>query len=140
LFLAPEAGEETIVPGRGACASGGDDSGLGSNNWVVGASRSVTGKPILATDPHNAFSHPSQWYQAQITCPGMDAIGAVFVGTPGVYLGHNRRVAWGVTNHVASARDLYVESVDPSDASRCRENGAWVPFEVEEQSITVRGR
>lgn len=138
-FLAPEAGDETIVPGTGAATSGGDDSGVGSNNWVVGAGRSATGKPILATDPHNAFGHPSQWYQAQLTCPGVDAIGAFFTGTPGIYLGHNRHVAWGVTNHVASVRDLYVEEVDPADPTRYRENGSWRSFAVEEQEIAVAG-
>lgn len=139
-FMAPEAGEETIVPGAGRSTSGGDDSGLGSNNWVVGGRLSATGSPILASDPHNMFGHPSQWYQAQITCPGLDAVGAFFVGTPGIYLGHNRRVAWGVTNHVASARDLYVETLDPADPSRYRDKDGWRPFEVEEQTITVKGQ
>ena len=139
-FMAPEAGEETIVPSAGPSTSGGDDSGEGSNNWVVGGRLSATGRPILATDPHNTFGHPSQWYQAQITCPGMDAVGAFFVGTPGIYLGHNRHVAWGVTNHVASARDLYVETVNPSDPAQYREKGEWRPFEVEEQTIPVQGQ
>ena len=139
-FMAPEAGEETIVPGTGPSTSGGDDSGLGSNNWAVGARLSATGSPILATDPHNTFGHPSQWYQAQITCPGVDAIGAFFVGTPGIYLGHNRKVAWGVTNHVASARDLYVETVDPADPSRYRDGDGWHSFEIEAQAIPVKGQ
>jgi penicillin amidase len=133
-FMATELGEETIVPDAGSAAAGGregeaaaaladaalaatppgtltgSDSGEGSNNWVVGPSKSTTGQPILCTDPHQPFAVPGEWFEAQLTGPGLDAIGAIYVGTPGIYLGRNRRVAWGVTNHVAPARDVYLEA------------------------------
>jgi penicillin amidase len=109
-FMSCEASEETIVPGDGPAATGGHDTGEGSNNWVVGGSLTESGKPILATDPHNGVDLSRQWYQAQLTIPGLDAVGAFFLGTPGIYLGHTRHTAWGVTNHTASARDVYVES------------------------------
>ena len=140
LFLSVEAGEETIVPGDEPAGVGGHDTGEGSNNWVVGGNRSVAGKPVLATDPHNAVDLCRQWYQAQITAPEVDAIGAFFLGTPGIYLGHTRRTAWGVTNHTASARDVYVETVSPDDPGMYREGDGWRPFEVERQEIPVRGR
>jgi len=109
-FMTCEVNEETIVPGDGPAETGGHDTGEGSNNWVVGGSLTDNGKPILATDPHNSVDLARQWYQAQLTIPGLDAIGAFFLGTPGIYLGHTRHTAWGVTNHTASARDVYVES------------------------------
>ena len=139
VFLSMEAGEETIVPSEEPAGVGGFDTGEGSNNWVVGGSRCVGGKPILATDPHNGVELSRQWYQAQVTCPGIDAIGAFFLGTPGIYLGHTRRTAWGVTNHTASSRDLYVETVSAKRPDLYREGNGWQPFEVEAQTIPVRG-
>ena len=139
LFLSIEAGEETIVPSDEAAGVGGFDTGEGSNNWVVGGSRCTGGKPILATDPHNGVDLSRQWYQAQVTCPGVDAIGAFFLGTPGIYLGHTRRTAWGVTNHTASARDLYVETVSTERPDHYRQGDSWQSFEVEVQTIPVRG-
>jgi penicillin amidase len=108
-FMTTELGEETIVPDAGSSAATGHDTGEGSNNWVVGPSRSATGKPILCSDPHQPFSVPGEWFEAQVACPDFDAIGAIYVGTPAVYIGRNRHVAWGVTNHVAPARDVYLE-------------------------------
>ena len=139
-FAAVEAGGETIVPGPEPAASGNYDTGEGSNNWVVGSSKSASGKPVLATDPHNAFDHPSQWYEAQLRVPGLDAIGAFYLGTPGIYLGRTRGAAWGLTNHTASGRDLYVEEIDPDDPGRYRENGAYRPFDLERHEIPVRGQ
>ena len=138
LFLTTEASEETIVPSDEPAGVGGYDTGIGSNNWVIGGERTANGKPVLATDPHNDVSLCRQWYQAQVQAPGMDAVGAFFLGTPGIYLGHTRDTAWGVTNHSASVRDLYVEEVSAEDENLCRDGDAWHAFEVEEQAIPVR--
>ncbi len=138
LFLTTEASEETIVPSDEPAGVGGYDTGIGSNNWVIGGERTANGKPVLATDPHNDVSLCRQWYQAQVCAPGMDAVGAFFLGTPGIYLGHTRDTAWGVTNHSASVRDLYVEDVAAEDENLYRDGDAWRPFEVEEQAIPVR--
>ncbi len=139
VFLAVEAGEETIVPSDAPAGMGGDDTGMGSNNWVVGGSLTENGKPVLATDPHNDVSLARQWYQAQVTAPGMDAVGAFFLGTPGIYLGHNRNTSWGVTNHAASVRDLYEEEVSTEDSNLYREGNEWRAFEIERQEVGVRG-
>jgi penicillin amidase len=126
-FATAEWGHETIVPGRqNANAAPGGDLTEGSNNWVVAGAKSATGKPVLCSDPHNPFGAPSQWFEAQLTCPDFDAIGAVYQGLPTVYIGRNRRVAWGVTNHNAPARDVYQE--DPAG-----------PFESHEETIEVKG-
>ena len=141
-FMTCEENEETIVPGDGPAEFGGHDTGEGSNNWVVGGSRTKSGKPILATDPHNSVDLSRQWYQAQLTirssgAAGMDAVGAFFLGTPGIYLGHTRHTAWGVTNHTASARDLYQEkSGDGPDTYV--EAGESRPLETLVESIGIR--
>ena len=139
LFLTTEAAEETIVPSDEPAGIGGYDAGIGSNNWVVGGRSTASGKPVLATDPHNDVSLCRQWYQAQVCAPGMDAVGAFFLGTPGIYLGHTRDTAWGVTNHTASARDLYVEELSTGDGDLYRDGDAWRVVEVERQEIPVRG-
>lgn len=139
LFLTVEAGEETILPSDEPAGLGVNDTGIGSNNWVVGGSMAENGKPVLATDPHNDVNLSRQWYQVQMTSPGIDVIGAAFLGTPGVYLGHTRHAAWGVTNHTASVRDLYVEEVSSGDPNQYREGDTWQDFEVERQEIPVRG-
>ena len=69
----------------------------------------------------------------------LDVAGAVYAGTPGVYFGRNRKLAWGFTNHVASVRDLYVERVDPARPDGYLEGDDWRPFEVERETIAVRG-
>jgi len=166
-FLEIELGEETILPGderasggapgtasdgegeeqwaqEAERASGGApgtaSDGEGSNNWAVAGRRTTTGYPVLCSDPHNAFSQPGQWFEAQLTLAdgSLDVAGATYAGWPGVYLGRNRQIAWGFTNHVAPVRDLYVETVDSARPAYYRERGAWVPFQVEEEVIEVR--
>jgi penicillin G amidase len=134
-FLQVEAGEETIVAGAGPSGARGHDSGLGSNNWVVGPARSGSGFPLLASDPHNTLDHPSQWYEAQIRAPGIDAIGAFYLGTPGIYLGRTRGASWGLTNHLASGRDLYIEEV--KDRSY-RDADTWRALDIAIEQIAVR--
>ncbi|HEX2033488.1 MAG TPA: penicillin acylase family protein [Chloroflexota bacterium] len=149
-FMAVELGEETIIPaahptpGRSQAAPpvpGGTDSGEGSNNWAVSGRRTTTGFPVLCSDPHNPFGQPGQWFQAQLTLEdgSLDVAGAILAGSPGVYFGRNRHLAWGFTNHVASTRDLYVETTDPARPGQYREAGQWRPFEVERLTIPVRG-
>ncbi|MBI3973713.1 MAG: penicillin acylase family protein [Chloroflexi bacterium] len=147
-FMATELGGETIVPGDGAGSAGGAaglpggaDDGEGSNNWVVAGSRTTTGHPVLCSDPHNAFEQPGQWFEAQLSLAdgSLDFAGATYAGWPAVYMGRNRHVAWGFTNHVASARDLYVETVDPARPGRYLEHGEWRAFETEQGTIEVAG-
>jgi penicillin amidase len=112
---------------------------LGSNNWVVARERTTTGAALLASDPHLPFVHPSDWYEAHLAWPGHDAVGAHYVGAPGAFFGHNRRVAWGLTNNAASPRDLYVEEVNPADPGEYRRDGRWQRFATRTVEIGVRG-
>ena len=111
---------------------------LGSNAWVVDGTRSSSGKPLLANDPHLGLTAPSVWYLAHLSWPGADVVGATLPGMPGVVLGHNGRVAWGFTNTGPDVQDLFVESVDPSDPSRYLAPDGWRTFEVRRERIRVK--
>jgi penicillin amidase len=87
---------------------------LGSNNWVVDGTRTVSGKPLLANDPHLSAKTPSTWYLAHIVGGDFDVIGATLPGTPAVAIGRNRFIAWGETNVAADVEDLYRERLDPT--------------------------
>jgi penicillin amidase len=96
-----------------------DDPGArsASNNWVVSGKRSVSGKPLLANDPHLAASAPSIWHMIHLSMPGMRVAGVTTPGAPGVTLGHNDRIAWGATNLDPDVQDLYIE---PAGAGETR--------------------
>jgi penicillin amidase len=113
---------------------------LGSNSWVLAGSRTASGKPILANDPHLGLKTPSVWYLVAIDAPGFRATGASLPGVPGILIGHNDRIAWGLTSLEPDVQDLFVEDVDPNDASRYRHRGEWKKFEERRETIRVRGR
>ncbi|MDP2856900.1 MAG: penicillin acylase family protein [Bacillota bacterium] len=116
------------------------DEGSGSNNWVVGPSRSSTGKPIVAGDPHRAVDVPNVYYQNHLACDAFDVAGYSFPGLPGFpHFGHNRNVAWCVTHTGADTQDLFVEKMDTQDPSRYLYRGQWLQAEVSRQAIDVRG-
>ncbi|MCE6989066.1 penicillin acylase family protein [Dyadobacter sp. CY323] len=92
------------------------EEGIGSNNWAIGAEKSITGYPILANDPHLELSLPSIWYQVQLHSPDFNVYGVSLPGIPGVIIGFNQNVAWGVTNVDADVFDLY--KIKFKDASR----------------------
>ncbi|MDQ3068621.1 MAG: penicillin acylase family protein [Acidobacteriota bacterium] len=83
-------------------------SAAASNSWVLSGARTATGRPILANDPHIPAQAPASWYLAHITGGSLDAAGATFPGTCAIVIGHNARVAWGLTNAMADAQDLVV--------------------------------
>ena len=92
--------------------------GKGSNDWVIGGSRTRSGKPILADDPHLGLSAPMLWYLADVQGPTLHAVGATLPGLPGVVIGRNEQVAWGVTNVNPDVQDLFVE--EPGAALQSR--------------------
>ncbi|HEY1249609.1 MAG TPA: penicillin acylase family protein [Thermoanaerobaculia bacterium] len=113
--------------------------GIGSNAWVLAGSRTESGRPILANDPHLGLRTPSVWYLASIDAPGYAVTGATLPGIPGVVIGRNDRIAWGLTSLEPDVQDLFVETVDRKDASRYRHRGEWKPFSVRHERIRVRG-
>ncbi len=112
----------------------------GSNNWALAPSRTATGRPILAGDPHRAFELPGMYAQMQLRCEEFDAIGFTVPGVPCFpHFGHNAHVAWGVTHAYADLHDLYVEQFDTSDPSRYRHRGEWLQATTTTEDINVRG-
>ncbi len=85
----------------------------GSNAWAISGAHTASGKPILANDPHLEFSNPSTWYQVHLTAPGLNVTGVSLPGLPGVIIGHNDRIAWGITNLHYDVQDLYREQFNP---------------------------
>jgi penicillin amidase len=113
--------------------------GKGSNNWVVGGGLSVSGKPLLANDPHLALGAPALWYFAHLSSPAGNVIGATLPGVPGVVLGHNDRIAWGFTNTGPDVQDLYIERVNPDDARQYQTPDGWASFKERIETIKVKG-
>jgi len=109
-----------------------------SNNWVVSGKRTVSGKPLLANDPHLAPSAPSVWYMVHLSAPGIRVAGVTSGGIPGVVIGHNDRIAWGFTNVGPDVQDLYVEKFDPENPRRYQTPTGWRDAEVRREQIKVR--
>jgi penicillin amidase len=120
-------------------------SEIGSNNWAVSGSLTVSGKPLLANDPHLSIQMPSIWYQIGLHCkPKSDACpyevgGFSFAGVPGVIIGHNDQIAWAVTNVGPDVMDLYIEKVNPENPNQYQVNGEWVDMVLRQETIKVAG-
>ncbi|WP_038049282.1 penicillin acylase family protein [Thermus caliditerrae] len=108
-----------------------------SNNWVVSGSRTATGKPFLADDPHLGLQAPSLWFLMVLEAPGYRVIGASLPGVPGIVIGRNERIAWGVTNVGADVQDLYL--LEDVGGKGYRYKGQVVPYRVREERIRVKG-
>lgn len=109
-----------------------------SNNWVVSGKRTASGKPLLANDPHLTPSAPSIWYMVHLSAPGLRVAGVTAAGAPGVIIGHNERVAWGVTNLSPDVQDVYREQFDKENPRRYMTPAGWRDAEVRREEIKVR--
>ncbi|MCK2244188.1 MULTISPECIES: penicillin acylase family protein [unclassified Crossiella] len=112
----------------------------GSNNWAVAPSRTGTGRAQLANDPHRAYAAPSLRYLSHLSAPGLDVIGANEPALPGVSIGHNGRIAFGLTIFPMDQEDLYVYELDPADPTRYRYKDGWEPIRVLRERISVAGK
>ncbi|MEM9547051.1 MAG: penicillin acylase family protein [Bacteroidota bacterium] len=110
----------------------------GSNGWVVSASRSKSGKPILANDTHIGISQPSVWYEAHITYPGFDFYGNHLAGIPFGIIGHTRDLGWGLTIFPFDGLDLYRERMNPDNQNQVWANDQWVDMEIQPEVIVVK--
>ncbi|MFI8088519.1 penicillin acylase family protein [Streptomyces sp. NPDC086080] len=123
-------------------AVGVNGDGIGSNSWVVSGDHTITGQPLLANDPHLSASLPSVWYQMGLHCRSVsdtcryDVAGYTFAGMPGVIIGHNQDIAWGLTNSGVDVTDLYLEKIT---GDGYQYDGKVVPFETREEIIRVAG-
>src|SRR5690606_15156480 len=111
----------------------------GSNSWVVSGARTATGRPLLANDPHLAIEMPATWYEVHVVAAGLDVAGVTLPAAPFVIIGHNARIAWGLTNTGVDVQDLYIEDVDMT-RRRYLHRGQWLPLESTVYEIGVRGQ
>jgi penicillin amidase len=112
----------------------------GSNNWVVDGTMTETGAPILCNDPHLGQAVPSIWYECHLVAGDLDVTGVSFPGTPGIVIGHNQHIAWGVTNAVSDVQDLYVEKFNPDNTDQYEYQGKWEDAEIIREEILVKGQ
>ncbi len=113
---------------------------LGSNNWVISGKMTESGKPLLANDMHLGMGIPSIWYQTRLEIPGeLTASGVIFPGIPGIIVGTNGHIAWGVTNVGPDVQDLYMERAHPDDPYLFEYDGKWEKALVLPVDIYVKG-
>ncbi|MEU2283071.1 penicillin acylase family protein [Streptomyces sp. NPDC013178] len=123
-------------------AVGVNGNGIGSNSWAVAGKYTITGKPLLANDPHLSASLPSVWYQMGLHCRTVsstcqyDVSGYTFAGMPGVIIGHNQKISWGMTNSGVDVTDLYLEKLS---GDGYQYDGKVKPFTTREETIKVAG-
>ncbi|MCJ2014501.1 penicillin acylase family protein [Methylobacterium sp. J-076] len=122
---------------RGAAAP--PELSEGSNNWVVGPGRTVTGRPILASDPHRIYLNPSLRYAVHLTAPGLDVIGAGEPALPGISIGHNGHAAFSLTIAPMDQEDLFVCAKHADDPDLVRHGDGWEPIRRVAETIPVRG-
>jgi penicillin amidase len=111
----------------------------GSNNWVVAGTHTATGKPLVSNDPHREVTNPSLRYIVHLNAPGWNVIGAGEPPFVGVAIGHNERLAWGLTITGTDQHDVYIEEVNPANANEVRHNGAWEPLRIVREELPVKG-
>ena len=112
----------------------------GSNAWVIAGSRSQSGKPLLAGDPHIRFSVPSVWYEAQLSAPGFELYGHHQALVPFAFLGHNLDFGWSLTMFQNDDLDLIAEKVNPDNPNQVWYHGQWTDLVSSEQQIAVKGQ
>ncbi|HEU4456201.1 MAG TPA: penicillin acylase family protein [Longimicrobium sp.] len=126
------------IPAMAAALLDGASISRASNSWVVGGSRTKSGKPILANDMHLALRAPSLWYLGAIHGGGVEMAGMMLPGVPVVVAGHGKRVAWGYTNAMVDDVDFFVEQVDSANPRRYRTPEGWAEFVTRSEVIRVK--
>jgi len=112
-------------------------AGGGSNNWAI--RHGEGGMPEIANDPHLAMTVPQVWHVCHLHCPTLNIAGVAMPGVPGIVIGRNLKLAWGVTNVMTDIVDLYMLRIDPVRPTRYRLGSEWREMEREEIRIPVRG-
>ena len=116
-----------------------DPTSEGSNNWAISPRRTATGRPLLANNPHRTQAVPSLRYIVHLSSPDLDLIGAGEPALPGISIGHNGTIAFGLTIFSIDQEDLYVYRTKPGDPDFYEYRGDWLPMDVIEETIPVRG-
>ena len=135
----PQAPKEYIEMLTGNIQTKQKIEGIGSNNWAVNGDKTKSGAPILANDPHLDLSLPSIWYQIQLNAPGVNTYGVSLPGAPGVIIGFNQNIAWGVTNVAADVLDFYQIKFKDNKYQQYWFNNGWKNTTKRLEKIKVRG-
>ncbi len=147
-FILGEADDESILfpgdyapkpkwVGDAGGTMGGEADG-GSNNWAISGSKTESGSPVVASDPHIPFYAVSIWHEVHLRSDTYNVAGVALAGMPAVMIGRNTRLAWGITNNICSLRDLYQEKTDPSHPGCFLYDGKWEPASTRTVEIAVR--
>jgi penicillin amidase len=126
-------------PAAGAADLGAQVADQGSNNWTISPQRTATGRPILANDPHRVLVAPSIRYIVHMDAPGFAVMGSGELHLPGVTIGHNGAIAFGITVFMSDQEDLYVYELNPADPRQYRYRAGWETMTVLRETIAVRG-
>lgn len=142
--LDPEAEAAVLVRAEAARRAAEQVTGTstrgGSNAWAVAGTRTRSGKPLLANDPHLHLGLPAIWYEVSIESPSYRVAGAALPGVPGVVIGRTDSTAWGATSTMFVCADLYSEEVNPSNPEQYRTEDGWAELTTTEETIRVRGK
>lgn len=114
--------------------------GAGSNNWVLSGSKSDTGQPLLANDPHLGLSAPSLWHFAHLSAPGLEVMGATLPGTPAVLLGRTDKIAWGFTNTGTDVQDMFIEQLNTENPNQYLTPDGYQDFVTRKEIIKVQDK
>ncbi|MBX6365318.1 MAG: penicillin acylase family protein, partial [Gemmatimonadetes bacterium] len=126
-----------LPPAETDIAAGGD--AIGSNNWVLAGTKTASGRPLLANDPHRVQQAPSLRYFVHLVAPGWNVIGGGEPVLPGVSIGHNEHGAWGLTVFDIDGEDLYAYETNPANPNQYRYRGRWEDMRIEWDTIRVKG-
>lgn len=113
--------------------------GAGSNAWAVDGSRSASGYPVLASDPHLGVTYPAIWYEMQLVSDTVNAYGVALPAAPGIAIGFNENLAWGVTSGTSASMDIYEIEFRDDAMAEYLHDGEWKPVTVREEQIKIRG-
>jgi penicillin amidase len=129
---------EVLQTMRGSRAGASGDREVGSNSWVLSGARTVSGKPLLASDPHLPPTSPSIWHIVHLSAGDLRVAGVAVPGVPGVSIGHNESIAWGITNLCPDVQDLYFEEFEAGDTDLYKTPAGWRAADVRTEEIAVR--
>jgi penicillin amidase len=111
---------------------------VGSNNWVVSGKLTASGKPLLANDPHLAYTQPPRWFEIHLKGGRFDVSGTCIAGIPIPVIGQNSKVAWGFTNSMVDDVDFFVETINPNNPNEYKSDDKWLPMEIVEENIPLK--
>ncbi|GIV87729.1 MAG: peptidase S45 [Chloroflexus sp.] len=137
----PDLGTGALqLAGDASLFTGETETPQGSNAWVVSGTRTTSGRPLLANDPHLNVAIPNLWYHVHLEGGDFHVAGATIPATCGVVIGHNQRIAWGITNARTDNQDLFIEQFDPADPRQYRWRDEWRTADVVQETIKVKGQ